>query len=170
MIWTGFNARFFDQFPDMEERALKIFHFFGHEEPGHYLVFENILRPRLDEVAESDDHEFKRLMGFVEQTAAEDQTLVYIGLGELLPSLRNADRIRAEAGPLTLRAIEEAERARIRHIRDRESSPLLDGIIKPAQHPREEGINADQTHHRLPRRPCRTRRQRHSVPRHHRRR
>lgn len=129
MIWTGFNARFFDQFPDMEERALKMFDYFGDEEPGYYLVFEMILQPRLDEVAETDDHEFNRLMTFVEQIAADDSNLVYVGLGEPLPSLRNSNRIRAEAGPLTLRAIEGAERTRIQHIRDRESSPLLDGVI-----------------------------------------
>ncbi|SDE66499.1 hypothetical protein [Terriglobus roseus] len=130
MIWTAFNARFFAQFPHLEEHALKMFDYFDDEEPGHYLIFETILQPRLDDVAETDDHEFKRLMRFVEQTAVDDSNLVYIGLGEPLPSLRNANRIRAEAGPITLRAIEVAERTRIQHIRDRESSPLLDGLMK----------------------------------------
>ncbi len=107
-----------------------MFDYFDDEEPGHYLIFETILQPRLDDVAETDDHEFKRLMRFVEQTAVDDSNLVYISLGEPLSSLRNANRIRAEAGPLTLQAIEGAERTRIQHIRDRESSPLLDGLMK----------------------------------------
>ena len=131
MKGAEFASMLCSSFPELALLASERLAYFEEEQPGSYILFEQILIPAIDAAAETGSPGLKRLMDFVEEIAAHhDRDLVMIGLGEWLPGSPNVSTIIAVAGTETRNAIWLAERERIRRQRASESSPILSFLAK----------------------------------------
>ena len=100
-----FNSSLYSAFPEMRAIVKDKVDYFGDEEPGSYLVFEQILVPAIQDAGTIDPIRLKELMDFVESVARVDSNMVGICLGEVIQTLPNAQQVREAAGPITKRAI-----------------------------------------------------------------
>jgi len=111
MTFDAFNEETFRRFPKLKEISTAKFDYFGDEEPGCYLIFEDILMDEIKQAAANGEKEYlHQLMNFVEEVAAGDMNcrdLVAIGLGEVLPSIAEAATIYEMCGPMTRRVVLE---------------------------------------------------------------
>ena len=114
MTSSEFNSKLFAAFPELREIAIREFDYYDFEnkepdhedkEPGHYVVFEDVLRPAIEEAASRDENKLKKLMQFVEEVAQNDENIVGVCLGEVLPTLINKRQILECAGPVTRRIL-----------------------------------------------------------------
>jgi len=109
MTHAEFGEELFHAFPSLAQRARDEFANSGDEQPGSYILFEDLLVAEIQNAAATNHEYLAKLMAFVEEVAKPGvgacDDLITVGLGEVIEHTPNADVIRAAAGPNTTKAL-----------------------------------------------------------------